>query len=262
MRESTTASGEGDARAVTRSYRDGLYATYVTTHAGVNDARARASADAYLRVNFRRHLPTDRSARIADIGCGAGELLAFLASEGYTNAIGVDGSAQQVELADARGIAAVRHGDASVFLAEHVGEFDAIFAIDLLEHLAKDEVIDMLRLVRAALRPGGRFVAQTCNAASPMFGRIRYGDFTHELAFTDRSIAQAFAAAELMPMGACEVEVPRHDAKSRVRAAAWVCVRTAAAAYVAIETGVTRGHVLTQNLIAVARRDDGVREVR
>ncbi len=262
MREAATVSGRDDVRGAKRDYRDGLYATYVTTHAGANDARARASAGAYLRANFRRHLPDDRSARIAAIGCGSGELLAFLASEGYTKAIGVDGSAQQVEIAHARGLVGVRRGDALAFLLEHAGEFDTIFAIDLLEHLAKDEVIDLLRLVRSALKPGGRFVAQTCNAASPMFGRIRYGDFTHELAFTDRSIAQAFAEAGLTPIGVYEVEVPRHDAKSRVRAAAWACVRTAAAAYVAIETGVTRGYVLTQNLIAVAQRGDGVREVQ
>jgi hypothetical protein len=31
--------------------------------------------------------------------------------------------------------------------------------------------------------------------------------------------------------------------------------------YLAVETGVLRGHILSQNLIAVAGRDDGMRSV-
>ena len=35
-----------------------------------------------------------------------------------------------------------------------------------------------------ALKPGGRWILHTANAESPFYGRVRYGDITHEQAFT------------------------------------------------------------------------------
>ncbi len=245
-----------------RLYRDALYASYVDTHAPALDAATRQTLGRYFRANFARHLPLDRSAAILDIACGAGEFVEYLRRDGYANVTGVDVSSQPVEAASAAGVSGVEVGDAFAFLATRPQSFDAIVAIDFLEHLTKDEALDLLRLVRAALRPGGRLSVQTCNAASPMFGRVRYGDFTHETAFTARSIAQAFGAAGLTTVGVFEVATPVHGAASAVRSIAWRSMRAAVAAYVIAETGVTRGHVLTQNLIAVASRDDVMRVVR
>jgi 2-polyprenyl-3-methyl-5-hydroxy-6-metoxy-1,4-benzoquinol methylase len=254
---SPAARGPEPVSAVAdRAYRDALYGSYVQTHAGSNGTAIRRALGAYYRANILRDMPADRSVRIADLGCGAGELLDYLASEGYHDAVGIDASAPQVRLAHEHSEARVIQGDVFAFLDQHPGEIDVILAVDLLEHLDKDEVLELLRRARAALRPGGRIIVQTCNAASPMFGRVRFGDFTHELAFTDRSIRQVLLEADLAPLAVHEIAMPVHGMRSLARAAAWQCVRAVVAAYLGIETGVARGHVLTQNLIAVAERAD------
>ena len=255
------AAPDDPAARLDSSYRDALYGSYVTTHAGTIDAETRGSVVGHFRRHILPHLPESCDARICDVACGSGELLAFLSAEGYAACEGVDRSGEQVRAAHAAGVIGVTEGDAFSFLSSRAGEFDAIVALDFLEHLVKAEVIEFLRIARRALRPGGRLVVQTCNGASPMFGRIRYGDFTHEAAFTDRSIAQVFLAAGLTPLGVYGIDPVAHGARSLVRAAAWRAIKVAATGYLAVETGVLRGHILSQNLVAVAARDDGMRSV-
>jgi 2-polyprenyl-3-methyl-5-hydroxy-6-metoxy-1,4-benzoquinol methylase len=255
------APPDDHAARLDTSYRDALYGSYVTTHAGTVDATTRGPVVAHFRRHILPHLPARRDARICDVACGSGELLALLSEEGYAACEGVDRSSEQVRAARAASVRGVTEGDAFAFLSSRTGEFDAIVAVDFLEHLVKAEVIEFLAVARHALRPGGRLVVQTCNGASPMFGRIRYGDFTHETAFTDRSITQVFLAAGLAPLGVYGIDPVAHGARSLVRAAAWRAIKAAAAAYLAVETGVLRGHILSQNLVAVAARDDSVRGV-
>lgn len=261
MAEETHVGSPRDDAAVDTSYRDVLYASYVTAHARTVDAESRAQLAAYFRRHILPHLPADRASSICDVACGSGELLAFLSSEGYASCEGVDRSGEQVRAARDRGVTGAAEGDAFTFLASRGAAFDAIVAADFLEHLTKSEVIELLRMARAALRPGGRLIVQTCNGASPMSGRIRYGDFTHEMAFTDRSIAQAFLAAGLTPAGVYGIDPVTHGVRSLVRGVAWQAIKAVATLYLAVETGVLRGHVVSQNLIAVAAKDDGVRPV-
>lgn len=235
-------------------YRAPMYASYASDHAH-GDPRSLAASAAYFRANIAPHLPADRTSRIADIACGSGDLLAYLAGEGYIETTGVDRSEQQIALAHQNGVTGAATGDAFEFLAARSGALDVILAIDFLEHLAKQEVLDLLWLAAAALRPGGRLIVQTCNGASPLFGRIRHGDFTHETAFTDRSIVQAFLAAGLKPSGVYGIDPTIHGAHSLARAIAWRAIKAAVVGYLAVETGVVRGHIVSQNLIAVATRD-------
>ena len=60
-----------------------------------------------------------------------------------------------------------------------VHDFDFISAIDVLEHIPKNEIPEFLDLVRAALRPGGRFLCQVPNLAAS-YNPIFYMDFSHE----------------------------------------------------------------------------------
>ena len=56
-------------------------------------------------------------------------------------------------------------------------------------------MLDTFDCVAAALLPGGVFIGRVPNAASPLGGGSQHGDFTHETAFTGRSIRQLAAAA-------------------------------------------------------------------
>jgi trans-aconitate methyltransferase len=94
--------------------------------------------------------------RILDIGCGTGHLTAQIADCG-ARVVGVDRSREMVaaarkayphlqfELADARDL-------------PHSAEFDAVFSNATLHWIHEPELV--IRSVRNALRPAGRFVAE------------------------------------------------------------------------------------------------------
>lgn len=67
--------------------------------------------------------------------------------------------------------------------------------IDFLDHLRKDEVIELLQLSSHVLREGGFLIIRTTNADNPMFARFFYRDFTHETPFTPHSLGQCLNAS-------------------------------------------------------------------
>jgi trans-aconitate methyltransferase len=94
--------------------------------------------------------------RVLDLGCGSGELTAQIAARG-AQVVGVDSSAEMLERARVRfPDLDVRLGDAENLA---VGErFDAAFSNAALHWMTQPD--DVLSGVRAALREGGRFVAE------------------------------------------------------------------------------------------------------
>ncbi|GAB4539644.1 MAG: hypothetical protein Fur002_05080 [Anaerolineales bacterium] len=119
-----------------------------------------------------------KDAPILDLGCGQGFMLRYLQSVGFTNLTGVDVSAEQVEVAQARGFNAI-HADVFDFLKTSENEYEIITAIDIIEHFKKEELLDLLALIHKALKPGGVFVIQTPNGDGLMPNYVIYGDFTH-----------------------------------------------------------------------------------
>lgn len=235
-----------DAQLRTRLYRH-----YSTHHAGrVTHAASRANrANRYSRIT--RHLPSRRDARIVDLGCGQGRLLQALKAMGYTSCEGVDVSEEQVALAHAAGLGRVRLGDFREALAE--GGLDAVLAIDFLEHLSKPEVVEALELVRGALVEGGVLIVQVPNGSSPYCGHYRFGDFTHELAFTARSVRQIAALTGFSSVSVYPCEATPDTIKGAVAFAASKLSSTLLKAPLIAQTGVVRGHVVTLNLLAVLR---------
>jgi SAM-dependent methyltransferase len=230
--------------------RDRLYESYASQHSGAGSAGA---TQVIYRRDIRPLLPPPSAGPIVDIGCGSGQLVRCLLADGY-NAAGIDVSPEQVALAREAGVDQVRHGDYRELLEERPGELGAVTATDLLEHLTKEEVLATFDAVAAALRPGGRFVARVPNAVSPFGGHIRYGDFTHETWYTARSIHQLAAAAGLGPVEVIGCPPPVHGAVSMIRATLWKSVSGLLKLVLAVETGVVRGHIVTQNLTFAAVR--------
>ena len=111
--------------------------------------------------------------RVLDLGCGDGALTEKLVAIGC-RVVGVDGSAEQVQAARARGIdARVRDGQQLVF----DDEFDAVFSNAALHWMKRPD--DVIAGVWRALGPGGRFVGEFgghgCVAAiqSALFDALR-----------------------------------------------------------------------------------------
>ena len=64
----------------------------------------------------------------------------------------------------------IQQGDYRDLLDARAGQFAAVTATDVLEHLTKAEVLDSFDRVARALIPGNIFVARLPNAASPFGG--------------------------------------------------------------------------------------------
>lgn len=93
--------------------------------------------------------------RILDLGCGDGALTEKLVGRGCV-VVGVDGSAEQVLAARARGL------EATVVDGQHLTyreEFDAVFSNAAL-HWMKADPDAVIAGVYRALKPGGRFVGE------------------------------------------------------------------------------------------------------
>lgn len=92
--------------------------------------------------------------RILDLGCGDGALTERLAAMGCT-VVGVDISESLLAAARKRGLD-VRYADARDLPFKN--EFDAVFSNAVLHWVTEPE--RAARSIRAALKPGGRFVAE------------------------------------------------------------------------------------------------------
>jgi 2-polyprenyl-3-methyl-5-hydroxy-6-metoxy-1,4-benzoquinol methylase len=240
------------------SVKNRFYESYATTHTlhrkGRPTARSFAAKAGAWDARLGSVLPADRTARIVDVGCGSGSVVWWLQSRGFTSAEGIDVSAEQVQLARDAGVENVEVADLRPWLLDRHGAYDLIFLRDVLEHFDREQAVGLLELIRGALSPHGRVVIQVPNAESPLFGRVRYGDCTHELAFTPSSLAQLFGVVgfeidRLLP-------VPPVVPRPRVlhRFLLWKLVE-AVYRVIGYAEGAPYARVVTQNIIAVGRAD-------
>lgn len=230
------------------SYRAPLYNAYVTT--GMDSPDRKLSHRA-LTHDVLRRLSDRPNASILDVGCGNGSLLDLARQCGYTRLAGVDISPEQVAIARDRGLTNIACEDLIPYLTRTRSTFDAITAVDVIEHFDPGDVVRVLAGIRDALRPGGILILRSPNAEGPFGGRIRYGDLTHGLAFTRSSICQACLAAGYKDVEVHSVVPVVHGVKSGVRFVLWKGIELILQLYLLVETGVTGGP-FTQNLIAVA----------
>lgn len=239
------------------SYRDRIYRGYVTQRDAPLAPQSLAGLAPrlpYLRRLVARYFPQDRSCSVLELGCGYGALLHVLRENGYENVRGVDGSPEQVAAARRLGIGGVEQGDLMAALAATPGgTVDVVVAFDVIEHFRKDELIPLVDAVRRVLKPGGRWIIHAPNGESPFGNRVRYGDLTHEQAFTRTSLSQLLRSSGFVDVECFEDKPIPHGVKSTVRAALWNAIRIVLLGYIAIETGTfDRAAVFSQNLLAVA----------
>ena len=230
--------------------RERLYKAYASQHAQCSDGEAAALI---YRRDIRPVLLAPAAGPVLDIGCGQGQLVRLMLDDGY-DAMGIDVSPEQVALAQAAGLDRIHHGDYRDLLDARAGHLAAVTATDVLEHLTKTEVLDTFNRVVNALIPGGVFVARVPNAASPFGGRIRYGDFTHESSHTALSVRQVAAAVGFAAVAVESCAPIAHGVPSAARVSVWKLVSACCKLALAAETGMLRGHIVTQNLTFTARK--------
>jgi 2-polyprenyl-3-methyl-5-hydroxy-6-metoxy-1,4-benzoquinol methylase len=243
------------SRSQAIDYRQRLYDRYVSSREGSLAPQSVAgfkSRKPYLTRLIQRHFPAERDATILDLGCGHGSLIYFARLAGYGNATGVDTSSEQVAEAKRLGIEGVVLGDAMETLRSLPdASQDVVIALDVVEHLTKDEVLCFADEVLRTLKPGGRWIIHAPNAASPLFGTIRYGDYTHEQAFTSRSMTQMLLTVGFGRVECFEDEPIPHGLKSFVRLCLWKLIRAGLTSYLLVETGTAFDAIFTFGFLTV-----------
>ncbi len=233
-----------------RAYRDYLKEEPV---AGRSPDEYFSSRAPYLRYIVRDCFPKNRDAVILDLGCGSGGLIHVARIAGYNNISGVDRSEQQVEKSRMLGVAGIQQRDLiDTIRTLQSNALDLVITLDVLEHLSKEAICRLCDEVHRVLKRGGRWIIHAPNAESPLFGAVRYGDFTHEIAFTSRSIAQVMAMAGFSSVIVREdVPIP-HGLLSSIRWLLWKLMTLPLRAFYIVETGAMNGNfILSQNLLAV-----------
>jgi 2-polyprenyl-3-methyl-5-hydroxy-6-metoxy-1,4-benzoquinol methylase len=143
----------------------------------------------YYRWITRGWLPNDLSSPILDIGCGACQFVYFLTQCGYTDVTGIDLDRVQVDLGRALGLKLCNE-ECLAYLRQSRVEYWLVAVLDVLEHLTNEERYEILATLSACLAVGARVIMSVPNAESPVGLACRYGDVTHETAFTEVSLGQ------------------------------------------------------------------------
>lgn len=240
-----------------KNWKDHLYENYVSSGQAGGRHYGESSISAHDFPYFQRiinqHLPANKNVAIADIACGHGALLHCLREAGYTNISGVDVSLEQVNLAHQFGVREAVCGDMGGFLKDKTGKIDVVFLMDILEHLERGELFELLGLVNLSLKDGGLVVIHVPNGEGLFGMRIRYGDLTHENCFTPKSIQQALGSTGFKDVESHEDTPVIHGLKSLIRYALWNILTIPFRLLLLAETG-QAGHVLSQNMLVIAKK--------
>ncbi len=154
-----------------RSDRDGDYVAFEQLFRGPAERVAELQRP-YLRL-VADHQP------VLDVGCGRGEFLTLLASEGIV-ARGVDGDAGMVARCRSLGLD-VAQGDVNEHLSGLPdGSLGTIFSAQVIEHLPHEQLRRLLELSLRKLAPGGLFIAETVNPHRISSLKTFWVDLTHQ----------------------------------------------------------------------------------
>lgn len=129
------------------------------------------------------YLPFLKEAKITggvlDIGCGRGEWLQLLRSEGI-EARGVDRNRVFIESCRSAGLDVVEQDALNYLRSQPDNSLSAITAIHFVEHVPFETLIAVVDEIRRTLKPGGLLIAETPNPENFMVGSCNfYADPTH-----------------------------------------------------------------------------------
>lgn len=238
-------------------FREELYRRYSSTfkeHISEFDKKSVIKTFIKYRYQYQPILNKfNKDVRILELGCGRGLFLEFLNNSGYKNVFGIDVSKEQIDIAKTKKFN-VKETDVMEYLKSNKEKFDLIFAIDLIEHFHKDELIPLFEGIYNKLRNGGAFVFHTPNGLGINATYTIYGDLTHLTIFTPNSAIQILTLVGFNEIKFFETEPYAKNVKGILRLLLWKIVKLLLNGIRLIETGRTE-KILTQNFIGVAFKD-------
>jgi SAM-dependent methyltransferase len=194
-----------------------------------------------------------RRGRAVDLACGYGNML-FVLKEFGLDAIGFDLDKNQVELARSIGLDA-RIGDVLADLKE-LTQLDLISAIDVIEHLKKNDAVQLLRNVYSALAPQGVFLLR-CPCADGFTGAHDiFNDMTHRWGATSVVVQQMLLATGFKRIELIDISLPRYPKTGWSKARAFR-IRTARkiGGFMFRLMGVATPRIWSNSVIALAWRN-------
>ena len=187
---------------------------------------------------------------VLDLGCGTGELCWLACAGGATRVVGVNLSKGELDYARTHVDADFVQADLLAHLRETPSDsFDRIYALNVLEHMPTDMVVEVLEEVRRCLRDGGSLIAMVPNATSAFGSMTRYWDITHCNAFTPSSVNQLAALCGFGEVDFREWGPVPHGLLSTVRFALWQVIRGATWARFMIELASNKGGIYTADML-------------
>lgn len=150
---------------------------------------------------------------VVDLGAGRGEFVEILREAGIS-ARGVEGDPRQADYCAGLGLP-VEAGDMFAFLRRQPkASLGGIFLGQVVEHISPSELLELVRLARTRLRPGGCFVAETPNPECLfIFHSFFYVDPTH---FRPVHPATLRYILELQEFSSVEI-IPKHPVPEEIR---------------------------------------------
>jgi SAM-dependent methyltransferase len=129
-----------------------------------------------IKSRHRVYLPMLREAGIGtpdrpvlDLGCGRGEWLELLRSEGLSGR-GVDSNQATVAFCESLGLPAVHHDGLSFLTELPPASLGAITCFHMIEHIPFERVIALIDDALRALQPGGLLILETPNPRNVLVG--------------------------------------------------------------------------------------------
>ena len=128
-----------------------------------------------------RTIPDVRGLRVLDLACGEGHYTRLLRAAGAAEVTGVDISPEMIRLAEAQEREAplgCRYVAADVADFEPGAPVDLVVAMYLLHYAGSAEkLLRFLRVVHAALQPGGLFAGFNDNVLNPPRGTVSWSQY-------------------------------------------------------------------------------------
>ncbi len=153
----------------------------------------------YYEKNYGKTLRSiPKNSKTLEIGPGSASFTQYLLHKGYENIT-------VCEIADDNAWALgqffgdaveVVHKDVIDYLESTPDRFDFIFAAQVIEHFAYDDLVRFLQNCHESLNDGGHIILETINCANVIYGPyLRYCDYSHRMGFTPRSLKQFLSLA-------------------------------------------------------------------
>ncbi len=144
----------------------------------------------FYRHNYLSHIPTNKDCAILVVSCGPGYFVNLLKKLHYSNVLGIDSDPTKIEYATKKGLNCIT-AEAVYFLKNKKNFYDFLFLEQEINHLTKNEIIDLFKLCHNALTPGGTIIFHSLNGANPITGAEALAqNFDHYNTFTEYSLKQ------------------------------------------------------------------------